>query len=152
MNITLSKFLSISLLAIACLGTSADVYKWTDDTGRVHYSDKPDVEENLEIMNVKSKRTDKVALAKAEQIRVDVKAAAAADARLQDVLDQEQQQNADIRAENCARASEALSSLKNAQRLYIPGEDGNRRYLSDEEIADRIQRAETDKARWCEEA
>lgn len=152
MTTTLSKLLSISLLALACLVTSADVYKWTDETGRVHYSDKPDVEENPELMNIKSKRTDKVALVKAQQVRVDMAAAAAADARLQAELDAEMQESDAVRKENCARASEALTSLKNAERLYIPGENGDRRYLSEEEIAERIQRAENDKARWCADA
>ena len=148
MKTSLIHFASITLLAVACLGVSADVYKWKDETGRVHYSDKPDGE-ILEVMDVKSKRTDKQAIAQARQDRLDAAQAAAADQRLQEEIDEEETQNAAIREENCRRASEALVSLRNAQRLYIPNEAGDRRYLSEEEIADRIQRAETDKSKWC---
>ncbi|MFK8029990.1 MAG: DUF4124 domain-containing protein [Gammaproteobacteria bacterium] len=150
MKTTLTQLLSVSLLTLASLSASADsdVYKWTDSSGRVHYSDKPDGD-NLEKMNVKSKRTDNAAIVKAKQVRIDVAQAAAADARIQANLDQEEEQNQAIRDENCSRASEALASLRNAQRLYIPGENGDRRYLSEEEIADRIQRAEKDTSKWC---
>ena len=150
MNTTLIQLLSISLLAIAGWGTSAvaDVYKWTDSSGRVHYSDKPDGD-NLELMNVKSKRTDNAKIVLAKQVQLDVAQAAAADARMKANLDEEEERNEAVSAENCARASEALVSLRNAQRLYIPSENGDRRYLSEAEIADRIKRAETDKSKWC---
>ena len=148
MKTSLIQFLSITLLVVACLGTTAEVYMWTDSTGRVHYSDKPDGE-NLVVMNVKSKRTDKAALAQARQNKVDAEQAAAADLRIKEEIDEEATQNAAIREENCRRVTEAVVSLRNAQRLYVPSQDGERRYLSDEEIADRIQRAETDKAKWC---
>ena len=148
MKTTLKQLLAISLLALACLGTTAEVYKWTDSAGRVHYSDKPDGE-NLEVMNVKSKRTDKAAIAQARQDKLDADQAAASDRKIQEEIDEEEEQNVAIRAENCRRASEAVVSLRNAQRLYVPNEEGERRYLSEEEIVDRIQRAETDKAKWC---
>ncbi len=148
MKSTLTQLLSITLLAIACVGTTADVYKWTDSTGRVHYSDKPDGD-NIELVNVKSKRTDKAAIAEAKQVRIDTNLASAADKLMQAELDQEEEQNEQIRAENCSRASEALVSLRNAQRLYVPSDGGERRYLNEAEIADRIQRAERDKSKWC---
>lgn len=151
MKTALIQLLSMSLLACACVGLSADVYKWTDEEGRVHYSDKPDGE-NLEVMNVKSERTDKQAIAQARQEQVDAQQAAAAEARILEEIEKEATQNAAIRAENCTRASEAVVSLRNAQRLYIPNENGERRYLSEEEIADRIKRAEADKSKWCSEA
>ncbi len=143
-----TQLLSLILLALACLGTTAEVYKWTDETGRVHYSDKPDGED-LVVMNVKSKRTDKAALAQVRQEKLDAAQAAAADLQAQEALAEEEMQNAAIREENCRRATEAVTSMKNAQRLYVPSEGGERRYLSDDEIAERIQRAETDQSRWC---
>ncbi len=148
MKSTLTQLLTVTLLALACAGTMAEVYKWTDSTGRVHYSDKPDGE-NLEIMNVKSKPTDKAAIAEAKQVRIDLAQSEAADIRIQAELDKEEEQNEQIRAENCRRASEALVSLRNAQRLYVPNENGERRYLTEEQIADRIERAENDKTKWC---
>ncbi len=151
MKTSLTQLLTISVLALACLGTTAEVYKWTDETGRVHYSDKPDGE-NLQVMNVKSKRTDKAAIAQARQEKLDSEQAAAADLRIQEELAEEEMQNAAIREENCRRATEAVSSMRNAQRLYVPGEGGERRYLSDDEIAERIQRAESDKEKWCSKA
>lgn len=151
MKSTLTQLLSITLLTVASVGATgetSDVYKWTDSSGRVHYSDKPDGD-NLELVNVKSKRTDKFAIAQAKQVRIDTAQAAAADQRIQAELDQEEEQNEEIRAENCSRASEALVSLRNAQRLYVPNDNGERRYLNEAEIADRIQRAERDKSKWC---
>jgi hypothetical protein len=148
MKTSLIQLLSVTLLAVACLGTAAEVYKWTDSTGRVHYSDKPDGD-NLQVMNVKSKPTDKAALAQARQSKVDAEQAAAADLRIQEQINEEANQNAEIRTENCRRATEAVTSLRNAQRLYVPSQDGERRYLNDDEIADRIKRAETDKSKWC---
>lgn len=135
-------------LFIAAFGVSAEVYKWTDETGRVHFSDRP-VGEDAEELKIKSKPTDKAALAQAKQDKLDAEQAAAAQAQIDKEQNDEKQANAAIRAENCARSKEALNSVINAQRLYKADENGERQYLSQVEIFERIQRAEKDVYEWC---
>ncbi|MEM7083074.1 MAG: DUF4124 domain-containing protein [Pseudomonadota bacterium] len=149
----ITSFICVAVLALS-IGASAndesEVYKWTDANGRVHYSDKPDNVDH-EVLNIKSRRTDKAAIARAVQVRIDDQQSALADAAAKAMMDAERQQNEDVREENCRRATEAVTSLRNATRLYLPGENGERRYLSDDEIAERLKQAEKDKADWCAE-
>ena len=35
------RFVIVALIACLSLGVSAQVYKWTDENGRIHYGDKP---------------------------------------------------------------------------------------------------------------
>lgn len=129
--------------------TMAEVYKWKDSTGKVIYSDRPDSRE-AERVDVKSKRTDYQRLAAQRQQKLaeeQVQAQEQEKAAEQAKLDADNQAR---REENCRRAEQALASLKNAQRLYLPTADGQRRYLSDREVAERVGKAEADVREWCD--
>lgn len=115
----------------------ADVYKYTDEKGNIHYTDKP-VTLPAERLNVQSKRTDLVEL-QARQAEEQERMNAANQAR-----QQTSEQNADRRqaaelsatakAEQCKKARERYDSYMNSQRLYEQLPDGERRYLSDAEL------------------
>ncbi|MDX1519812.1 MAG: DUF4124 domain-containing protein, partial [Gammaproteobacteria bacterium] len=46
------KYLSLILLLILGTAARADVYKWTDENGRVHYGDRPSVEHEADEIQV----------------------------------------------------------------------------------------------------
>jgi len=136
------------LLFLCAFGVSAEVYRWTDNTGRVHYSDRPHGDE-AEKLKIKSKRTDKAALAQAKQDKLDAEQAALAEAQIKKEIDDEAMANAEIRKENCKRSKEALNGIKSAERLYVANDAGEREYLSNKQILKRINRAEKDVEDWC---
>lgn len=127
--------LSASLLLAA--QAHADVYKYTDDKGTVHYTDKP-ATLPAERLNIQSQKTDLVAL-QARQQEEQARASAANEARQQTAAQNADQRKASEmsatdKAEQCKKARERYDSYMNSQRLYESLPNGERRYLSDAEL------------------
>ncbi len=47
------KYFLLICLFLPSLGSFADIYKWTDENGRVHYSDKPSTDRKVEKLDIK---------------------------------------------------------------------------------------------------
>ena len=116
---------------------AADVYKFKDDHGNVLYTDKP-ATLPAERLNIQSQKTDTVAVqARAEE---EAKRQQDADQANQQAAGQnkDQQQptqlSATQKAEQCTKARQRYDTYMNSQRLYQQTPDGQRRYLSDEEL------------------
>jgi hypothetical protein len=129
---------TLTTATLAAAGTAAaDVYKYKDEKGNVHYTDKPP-ELPAERLNVKSQRTDVVAVQERSAAEQKQRAASAEQqqkARAQAADQQEATQlSAKDKAERCAKARERYDKYMNSQRLYEQGQDGERRYLSSEEL------------------
>ncbi len=134
-----SSLLTFALATFAVLaGTaSADVYKYQDAQGNVQYTDKPRTLP-AERINVQSQKTDVVAMRarqEAEQQRMQAQEQARQQAA---TLSGDQQAaaqlNAADKAEHCSKARERYDSYMNSQKLYEQLPDGERRYLSSEEL------------------
>jgi hypothetical protein len=129
---------TLTTATLAAAGTAAaDVYKYKDEKGNVHYTDKPP-ELPAERLNVKSQRTDVVAVQ--ERAQSEQKQATAASQQRQQAgaqaADQKEaaQLSAKDKADRCAKARERYDTYMNSQKLYEQGKDGERRYLSSEEL------------------
>ena len=131
--------LSIAITASVLLAShaQADVYKFTDDKGNVHYTDKP-ATLPAERLNVQSQKTDMVAL-QARQLEEQQRMNAANQNRQQSASQQSDKRQADQisatdKAEQCKKARERFDSYTTSQRLYEQLPNGERRYLSDAEL------------------
>jgi hypothetical protein len=130
------------ILFVACTAIStaamAEVYKWVDKEGRVHYSDRP--EPGAVILAIVSRRTDPQAVAQRNE--------AATSQRAQDAT-RDQQRRSDqatsaavqrdvstVRAEQCKKAQEQYRVAIESIRLYRVGKDGERQYLNETELAE----------------
>jgi len=130
------------------------IYKWVDDQGITHFSEQPPLDVEAERTTVSLRHTNRQAL----QTRLDNSARlnAAVATRKQDENEQaaedqaRQDSNAQIRADNCARARTRVLTYNSARRLYRPLEDGEREYLNDDELDS--QRADAQKLvdEWCD--
>jgi hypothetical protein len=117
----------------------ADVYKFKDDQGNVLYTDKP-ATLPAERLNIQSQKTDTVAVQSRQQD--ELKRLQNADTASQQASSgaQNQQQQAAAptgetqKADQCTKARQRYESYMNSQRLYEQGADGQRRYLSDDEL------------------
>lgn len=130
---------SIAITASVLLAShaQADVYKFTDDKGNVHYTDKP-ATLPAERLNVQSQKTDMVAL-QARQLEEQQRMNAANQNRQQSASDradkrQAAQMSATDKAEQCKKARERFDSYTTSQRLYEQLPNGERRYLTDAEL------------------
>ena len=126
---------------------SAEIYKWTDDQGNTHYSDKPPATQ-AEVLDIKSERTDPEYIArltappKPDPQRETIIAAEEDRERLE-------AEREETRQRNCERAKKAFNSLLSATRIYEPMPDGERRYLNEEEVEQRKDSAQADVNEWC---
>jgi hypothetical protein len=142
------KRLAWSILLVLPLGAMADIYRSVDENGQVVYSDRPSGD--------------------AERITVSAAPAAAPAAAGAPAGDGEQTADGDStvfaevpreptpeelaadRARNCEYARQMLESYATSHRLYRQGADGEREYLSAEEIDAARARAQSNVAAWCD--
>lgn len=141
-----SLFFSAGLILSAT--AVAGVYKWVDDNGRLHYTDKPPAT-GAQRMAIESQRTD--------PSQITARVEARRESQEQELEQQQEteeqrrleQQREEVREENCRRSRRALESLLSATRLYEPLPGGDRRYLEQDEIDQRMDKARKDVEEYC---
>jgi len=142
-------------LMLALLGAggalASEIYKWVDDEGNVHYGDRP-VGEPVERLEIESRPTDPARIQAMNQARA-ADRAKAADAKAAAALEQpttmEVREEADERARKCTAYKAQLEAYTNNRRLYHESADGEREYLSDEEIKATRERAAQQVEEFC---
>jgi hypothetical protein len=139
----------------AAVAQEASVYRWVDSQGIVHYTDQPAADSSAEELPIRYRKTDRGALQARLKAKSELEAAgalregqeseadAAADADRQKVLAE--------RETNCKAAQDRVAKYTNALRLYKPGPNGERVYLTNEELD--VERADANRAveQWCNE-
>jgi hypothetical protein len=112
--------------------TLTPIYVWLDEEGKVWYADTPDHEDAVSVELVWHSAADSVEQAEAESgdenKRGDTRAYEGETA--EDRLEREQAEQY-----YCDRAKEIYDSYLNAPRLYRTNDAGEREYLSDEDAA-----------------
>lgn len=130
-------FLTACAALLLSSTAGADVFKYVDEKGNVQYTDRP-TKLPAERVNVQTQRTDVVELN--ERADDDAKAMADRDKARQQAAAQKADQrkaaetNAESKAELCNKARQDYLNRMNAQRLYEEQPNGERRYLSSEEL------------------
>jgi hypothetical protein len=126
-----------AVAAFAAGAAAADVYKFKDDHGNVLYTDKP-ATLPAERLNIQSQKTDTVAVqTRAEE---ETKRMQSADKANQEAAgrnkEQQQaaQQSATEKADQCTTARQRYDTYMKSHRLYEQMPDGQRKYLSDQEL------------------
>jgi hypothetical protein len=138
----------------------ADLYKWTDEDGKVHYSDQPppgDVKKTESIKQPKSAPASDSAAAAANP---SAKPRTAADLDMEfrkrrveaaeaEAKAQKDAEAAEEKKRNCQRATAQVASLERGGRVTKPGPNGEQTYMSDEEIAKEVVSARKAADSWC---
>lgn len=136
--------------AAAFAGTAgAQVYKWTDENGQVHYSDRaPPNATQIKGPTPPTTAAPPAASAPATGSDAAPPEAVSTPAPDSPAARQVRADVAKAREEQCKRATEAYNQSVRARRVYREGENGERTFLSDAEAdAMRLQlRAEMDTA------
>lgn len=119
--------LFIVFLVVQAVNVNAEIYKWIDENGRVHYDDKPPVTEKKELMDINE-----------EANSVEVLSADRADKRkkLLDAIDEDRQLKKDKEekakkkktelTKKCHHARDNLKSYQRSSYVYDLDKDGNR--------------------------
>ncbi|ABC32568.1 hypothetical protein HCH_05917 [Hahella chejuensis KCTC 2396] len=126
---------SVFLLSISSLSFASGVYKWTDENGVIHYSDKKPDFKTSEELNVQTGTPTK------ERQDLNEQSQQLSDQQeLEKIRAQQAQENAEADAqlkEMCAQLKEYLQTMTNSARIREKQEDGSLRYLTPEEILDK---------------
>ena len=128
------------------------VYKWVDENGKVHYSDKP-VNDKAETVNIDTKQPDPQSQQKAQQRVIEQKQQAFTHiegeaGKKRTKLKQEQQEKK--LEKECSKAREGLATLQQQVRIYSYDDNGKPVFMSDEERAVEIQRLQQGIKENCE--
>jgi len=142
-----SRLWAMLVLTLASAIASAEVYKWLDDQGNVHYGDRPpDTGSDPQSLTLPPAPTRDADRAERSLLQ----------RRLLEAIDAERAERAQAEAEaaaakrerllKCERARRDLARFERANIIYTNDDSGARIYMSDDE-----RREATDKARhWLE--
>ncbi|MCJ8169937.1 DUF4124 domain-containing protein [Atopomonas sediminilitoris] len=127
---------------------AAPVYKWVDEKGVTHFTAEPPAGQNSQEVNIKVAPGKPSTTNSAEAIKEaqsnDDKQKAIDDKVKADVAKKEKE-----RAEYCQQTRENLAQLRNNPRVRVE-ENGEQRFLSDDERQQRISQAEGNIKEVCE--
>lgn len=149
--------ISLAALALVCTTVMAQefsVYKWVDEDGVPHYTDRPQASEEAMRTGIRSQRTDPNAvMARVEEEtaqRAEQNAAQAERTEADDQAEAERRETEAQRKENCQQARERAATYNDARRLYRPMEGGGREYLTDQELSSAREAADAAVSTWCD--
>ena len=148
----------LSMIAICCLVSplQAGVYKWTDEQGRVHYSDTPPNKDTpkYELHTPATADHASPGATLSEQERR-LKQRKLMDSLEADRLEKEQaearqKQQQAMRARNCQYAQAELRASKQANLIYDYDAAGNRVYLNEAQRQQYLDKKYADVRKWCD--
>jgi hypothetical protein len=129
------------------------VYRWVDKDGTPHYQDRPPEGGDATELSLRYRATDPEAIAAARKKKDELASVAALREQQQGEEaageTAEKQKVIQERNDGCAKAKERQQRYETAHRLYKPGPDGQRKYLSDQELDSARVAARNDVAEWC---
>lgn len=130
---------------------SADIYRWVDANGVVHYSDTP--VDGAERIAIDSNATNPELVAARAAEAQGQREAAAARRDEQAAADQERQAKEEQieaqREASCRKARAALENYNTNRRFYRPLDNGERDWLSEEEVAEAKEAAQESAEKYC---
>jgi len=138
------------LLCSLPLAASAQIYKWTDANGQVHFSQNPpkqgnyqDVTPQLPVSGATTDAAPRHSVRTATSSSSGGSGGGSSDnAALQAKADNE---------ERCAKARERISFLqeKTAHRLFVTGDDGQPSRMTDDQFNQELQDAQDAASKYC---
>jgi hypothetical protein len=146
-------------LCLLVLPAWADLYKWTDENGKVHYSDQPPPDAVQKIESMKQPKSGSATPADAAanptakaktsaeldmEFRKRQVEAAEAEAKAQ-----KDAQAAEEKKSNCQRATAQVAALERGGRITRPGQNGEQVYLTDDQIGKELFNAKKAADSWC---
>lgn len=146
-KLTATLILSVALGSAA---TAAEIYKWTDEDGNVHYTDKP-IDGTSERLDIASSATNNESVQAQTQARLDRQTEAAeAVANLPKAPTAEELRAQDKeRSDKCTMYQARLTKFTQSRRLYREDENGERVYLDDADTQKTRDKTEDQVREYC---
>ena len=141
--LTVVKIIICSLAIMLSLSAPAKIYKWVDENGKTHYSDKP-FDDKSQLVEMKREPTNaEISKAKKRanaliQHQNKVLDMAEEDANQKQIADAKKEKDTAELINNCNAAKTEIRMLGRGFRSYTEDKDGKRHYLSDQEKTESI--------------
>jgi len=144
-------YILFSTLLLFSLTAHAEIYRWTDKNGKVHFSDKP-ISEKAETVDIKVKPVSPVP----EQTRDERKQKAENFMRAREEerveADKKIIEKKKLKAErkvNCKKAKKEYKRISEAGAVYFKNKDGSRDYLEPKRRKKEEALAKAAIEKWC---
>lgn len=138
-TLTMAMILAAVPLMAPITATGASVYKWTDENGVTHFGDREPTGKQSERVSVRTGKTSGGQQPKSPQQQLEEMQSRDADAagkREESSVDEARRKQ---REANCETAQSNLNIIERNSRIRIE-EDGEQRYLSQEEIQEQREK------------
>ncbi len=148
----LIKSIYIGWLAAFCASAAlADIYKWVDEDGNVHYTSKPPLDDGVEVENIKPLPQFDSSGA-VDALREKQAIGEAVDTYKEDTaaLKESKKKRAAVRKENCEKLRAKLANVQSRGRIKGVDEEGNITRTTEEERQRRIRDAQEKIKIWCD--
>lgn len=149
-----SMFLPLLLVLIATFAL-AQIYKWSDKEGKVHFGDDPPEDSEVDEVMLPEGPSDEEVEAAWEKLRIMLESRQARDAAMESknesdlIEDQREEQREADRVKKCAEAIYHLELFNQKRRVFKFQADGSRLYLENEDRPDEIYRFTLLKDEYC---
>lgn len=148
------KSVSIALLLTLAAGGSvsaSEIYKWTDEDGNVHYGDRPTGAESEQRVPIRSKPTDPAKVQAQVQARLGAQQARAEEAARKPAgpTPEELAAEARERSSKCETYKQRLTSFVQSRHLYRLDENGERVYLTEDEMQQAREEVQDQVEEYC---
>ncbi|NNE64085.1 MAG: DUF4124 domain-containing protein [Gammaproteobacteria bacterium] len=143
------RFLIYLTFIFSSTANAGDIHKWVDEDGNVHYSDSPPVSVSTKQVRVigapsnPGKPLPRLGDNSSDN-RTNTTANAAEGESASPDVPEDQAKIA------CDNAQKDLEVLKSSDRIQLRATDGTTRYMTTEEIAERLAKTEKDVERFCQ--
>jgi len=131
--------------------SNAEIYRWTDENGKVHFSDKP-VGKAAKKLNIKNEPTKPLPEQSNEERKRKTEQYLRARKEEREEIekkDREKKQQARLKKEKCREAKEKYKEITEAGAVYYKNKDGTRDYLGEERRIKEELRAKNEVKKWC---
>ncbi len=151
---SLKTLLGLTVLLLSATPVNAELFKWVDEQGKVHYSDQPasgktKSEATLEIPNRPATSTNPEAAKSWQEKELEYKKRQASAAE-SEAKRQKEAQDAKTKRDNCEKAKQNLSQLESIAPAYTYDEKTGRSYMDATQRAAAIEKARKAVTEWCQ--
>jgi len=147
--------LAAALALVSAGGAFAsDIYKWTDAEGNVHYGDRAPENVEAERVDIQSRTTNRAQVAARVQARREARERLIGEQDAQEsgneLSPDEQERLAEERARKCQMYKDRLQTFVQSRRLYRQDENGERVYLSEQEMQAARENVQNQVQEFCD--
>ncbi len=129
---------------------AAGIYRWTDENGRTHYSDRPIPGKSKKITIPTAPPGEDAEMEKHRLQQRKVLKAFSTERNERQSQRKQAREKAVKRERKCATAKNNLHGITQAQQIFRQNAQGGRDYLSDRDRLAATARARDMVAKWCE--